>query len=117
MTLFTYIVFSHRSPFNHKETGTQTLFCVLPKPHRKHEDQEDINTTQLQVSVRVRGVQGREGEFGLGLEGQKDLDKPGQQRGRGTPGNRKHFRYVEERRQVSTVEGESTVPQYRLGKG
>lgn len=75
MTLFTYIVFSHRSPFNHKETGTQTLFCVLPKPHRKHEDQEDINTTQLQVSVRVRGVQGREGEFGLGLEGQKDLDK------------------------------------------
>lgn len=117
LTLFTYILFPHLSLFNHKETGTQTLFCVLPKPHRKQEDQEDINTIQLQVSVIVWGVRGREGEFELGLKGQKDLDKPGEQRARGTPGNRKHFRYLEESRQVSMVEGECSVPQYRLGKG
>ena len=78
--------------------------------------QED-NTIQLQVAVTVRGGKGREGEFGLGLEGQKDLDKPGEQRGRGTPGNRKHFGCLEERRQVSVVEGEYTIPWYRLGKG
>lgn len=102
-------------PFNHKETGTQTLFCVLPKLHRKQED-EDINTTQLPGLSYSLGSSGGGKELSWVLkdrriwtsqeaEGKRDSR---QQEALQVPGGEK---------QVSMVEGECSVPQCRLGKG